>query len=144
MRWLAPATFALLVVASLITMVGTQIVRRQGLVVDVRTVTAAFTPNGDGLGDRAKVAFDIGRSQRVTVVIVDRKSRRIRTILDDAAVDENERVILLWDGLTDEGRPALQARYRVRFELLGQDRDVVPPERILLLRTPPVQEAEEP
>lgn len=141
-RWLAPATFAVLVVASLLAMVSTQLVRRQGLVVDVRAVTPAFTPNGDGLGDRAKVAFDLGRSQRVDVLIVDRKSRPVRRLLDDASVDEDERVILLWDGLTDEGRPARQARYRVRFELRGQGRDVVPPERILLLRTPPVPGAE--
>ena len=59
MTRLAQLTFALLVCATLGAFFVTQRLKRSPLVVRQRTVTDAFSPNGDGIRERASIRFSL-------------------------------------------------------------------------------------
>jgi hypothetical protein len=80
---LAQLTFALLVCATLGAFFVTQRLKRSPLVVRQRTVTDAFSPNGDGIRDRASIRFSLQRSDDVTVAIVDREGSVVRLLATD-------------------------------------------------------------
>lgn len=85
-------------------------------ITDVSARPTPFTPNGDGRGDRVRIAFRT--SERATVTVTVTKGRRtIATLLDAADVDG--RKVVSWDGTGAGGDPAPSGRYS--FEILAVD-----------------------
>ena len=68
--------------------------------------------------DNAKVEI-VGRDKVVT-----------RTLADSIALDSDQRVRCLWDGLDDGGEKAPPGRYRLRVTLPGEGREMVFPKRL--------------
>lgn len=79
--------------------------------------SGAFTPNGDGVNDRATASFDLfsvnGGALRVTAF--DLAGRRVATLLDDSAVAGPYAVA--WDGRNDSGHVVAPGIYLVRVEI---------------------------
>lgn len=68
--------------------------------------------------DEAQVEI-VGRDQAVT-----------RTLADSVALDEDQQVRCLWDGLDDDGEEAPPGRYRLRVTLPSEGREMVFPKRL--------------
>jgi len=77
----------------------------------------AFSPNGDGFHDRAKIRFRLEQPDRVTLTVVDAAGRRVRRLLDDRRVRAHRIVRFYWDVRKDAGRLSPPGRYRVRLAL---------------------------
>ena len=80
-------------------------------------VSGAFTPNGDGIRDRARIGFRSGRGDRASVTIVDGGGAAVRRLAAGRPVGPHHRLRLRWDGRTDAGGPAPPGTYRVRVTL---------------------------
>ncbi|HET6547015.1 MAG TPA: gliding motility-associated C-terminal domain-containing protein [Solirubrobacter sp.] len=80
-------------------------------------LASAFSPNGDGFHDRAKIRFRLEQPDRVTLTVVDRHGRRVRELLHDRRIRAHRVVRFYWDGRTDAARRAPPGVYRVRMAL---------------------------
>jgi hypothetical protein len=96
-------------------------------------VSGAFTPNGDGVRDRALIGFRSGRGDRATVTIVDAGGAAVRRLAAGRGVGPHHRLQLSWDGRTGAGAPAPPGTYRVRVALRrrGSTLELVTPIRLL-------------
>ena len=104
MTRLAQLTFALLVCATLAAFFVTQRLKRSPLVVRQRTVTTAFSPNGDGIRERASIRFSLKRSDDVTVSIVDREGSVVRRLAEDRRLPGGRPLQFVWNGRNDHHR----------------------------------------
>jgi hypothetical protein len=137
-RVLVPVLFAALVLATLAAFVVAQRVKRGGLVLDRVKVTHGFTPNGNGITDRARFRFRLTRPDEADVQIIDRDDDLVRTIASDRALRSYHYYVFRWDGRTDIGDPAPRGKYRIRVVLRNQGRTIVPEKTIFLRRPPPL------
>jgi hypothetical protein len=137
MTRLAQLTFALLVCATLGAFLVTQRLKRSPLVVRQRTVTDIFSPNGDGIRDRASIRFELKRSDQVTVSIVDREGNVVRRLAVDRRLPGRQALQFVWDGRGDNGRVVPDGPYRVRIGLRDQGRTVTLRRQITVDTTPP-------
>ena len=124
MTRLAQLTFALLVCATLAAFFVTQRLKRSPLVVRQRTVTTAFSPNGDGIRDRASIRFSLQRSDDVTVSIVDREGSVVRRLANDRRLPGRRPLQFVWDGRNAARRVVPDGPYRVRIGLRNEGRTV--------------------
>jgi hypothetical protein len=137
MTRLAQLTFALLVCATLAAFFVTQRLKRSPLVVRQRTVTTAFSPNGDGIRDRASIRFSLQRSDDVTVSIVDREGSVVRRLANDRRLPGGRPLQFVWDGRNTGGRVVPDGPYRVRIGLRNEGRTVTLRRSITVDTTPP-------
>ena len=137
MTRLAQLTFALLVCATLGAFFVTQRLKRSPLVVRQRTVTAVFSPNGDGLRDLASIRFSLKRSDDVTVSIVDREGSVVRRLANDRRLPGKEALQFIWDGRNQNHRVVPDGPYRVRIGLRNEGRTVTLRRQITVDTTPP-------
>ncbi|MXY84311.1 MAG: hypothetical protein F4Y91_20180 [Gemmatimonadetes bacterium] len=75
------------------------------LLINVRAEPPVFTPNGDGVNDRAELQYDltnVGRPTPLRVAIFDLAGRPVRHLYD--ALDQSGRFARLWDGRDDAGQ----------------------------------------
>jgi len=75
------------------------------LLINVRAQPPVFTPNGDGVNDRAALQYDltnVGRPTPLRVVIFDLAGRPLRHLYD--ALDQSGRFARPWDGRDDAGQ----------------------------------------
>jgi hypothetical protein len=152
-RVLAPAIFALLVLATLAAFAAAQRLKRESLVLDKVTFKplvdgeTVITPDGDGRADFARVRFRLSHSDRGIVQLIDRNDRPVRTftvkilskknrvtgrLAPGALLPSYKRLGFRWNGRTDTGRQAPTGPYRLRVKLLGEDRTLIPGGRIRL------------
>lgn len=85
-------------------------------------------------GGTAKVSFTLTRADSsADVLIIDSAGEQVRALQLDAdlAAGRHE---LSWDGLADDGRRVPPGPYALRVLLGEQDRDILPPGRIRVLR----------
>ena len=139
-RAIAPVVFALLVLATVAAFAYAQRLKREPLILDkvtfghafvtrtarVKHVTA-FTPNGDCLADNGRIRFRVTRSDRANVQIVDPDGRLVRTLARDRFLKRYR----FFDLPLGRPRPLRQARrrpgrYKLRVDLIGQDRALTP------------------
>lgn len=98
------------------------------LLINVRAQPSVFTPNGDGVNDRAELQYDltnVGRPTPLRVVIFDLAGRPVRHLYD--ALDQSGRFARLWDGRDDEGQLVPPGNYVFSVALdakTGQARSV--------------------
>jgi hypothetical protein len=130
------ALFVCLFAAALVAAAIVGAARTSDLILEVaHDFPARFSPDGDGEDDVARITFFVRESDAdASVYIVGRDLAPIRTLDEHAALEADDRVTYTWDGRTDDGDPAPIARYRLRVVLPGQDRDMVFPQRIDLIR----------
>jgi hypothetical protein len=137
MTRLAQLTFALLVCATLGAFFVTQRLKRSPLVVRQRTVTDVFSPNGDGIRDRASIRFSLQRSDDVTVSIVDREGSVVRRLATDRRMPGRRPLQFFWNGRNQRGRVVPDGPYRVRIGLRNEGRTVTLRRQITVDTTPP-------
>ena len=150
-RFLAPAIFALLILATVAAFAVAQRQKRKPLVLDKVTFAplvhgqTVITPNGDGHADLARVRFRLTRSDHGVVQLINRDDRPVRTftvkiispkgrvtarIPPGGLLQSFKTLGFRWNGLLAGGRPAPTGPYRLRVKLPGQGRDMVFPLRI--------------
>jgi hypothetical protein len=148
---LAPAIFALLVLATVSAFAVAQRLKREPLVLDKLTLRplvngeTVITPNGDGHADVARVRFRLTKSDHGIVQLIDRNDRPVRTftvkilsskgrvtarLAPGALLPSYKTLGFRWNGRTGFGRPAPTGPYRLRVRLFGEDRTLVPGGRI--------------
>ena len=137
MTRLAQVTFALLVCATLGAFFVTQRLKRSPLVVRQRTVTDAFSPNDDGIRERASIRFSLQRSDDVTVSIVDREGSVVRRLANDRRLPGGRPLQFVWNGRNQNGRVVPDGPYRVRIGLRNEGRTVTLRRHITVDTTPP-------
>ena len=137
MTRLAQLTFALLVCATLGAFFVTQRLKRSPLIVRQRTVTGIFSPNGDGVRERASIRFELKRSDQVTVSIVDREGSVVRRLARDRRLPGGRPLQFVWNGRGDNHRVVPDGPYRVRIGLRDQGRTVTLRRQITVDTTPP-------
>lgn len=143
----AALVFALLVLATVAAFAWAQRVKRDPLVLDKVTYVAVpvlhpkhpihpFTPNGDCRNDRLRIRFRTTRSDHGTVQVVKPNGRVVVTLARDTFLKRYHFHTFIWDGRQRGGGIAPPGRYKLRVELLGQERVLVPPGSIHLHPSP--------
>jgi flagellar hook assembly protein FlgD len=133
---LAAAVFVLLVGATIGAFFAAQALKRQAPLLRYRASTAAFSPNGDGVKDRAQIRFKLPEAAEVTVTILDEDGGTVRRIATNEYRGEGEQSFA-WDGRTDENLVAPEDTYRVRVGLRAEGRAATLPNGIKVDLTPP-------
>ncbi|MBA3865707.1 MAG: hypothetical protein H0X42_05075 [Solirubrobacterales bacterium] len=139
----AAIVFALLVLATVAAFAWAQRVKRDPLVLDKVSYVAVpilhpqhpihpFTPNGDCRDDRLRIRFRTTRSDRGTVQVVVPSGRVVITLARHTFLKRYHFHTFVWDGRQRGGGIAAPGRYKLRVELLGQERVLVPPGSIHL------------
>ncbi|MDX6652114.1 MAG: hypothetical protein QOG09_454 [Solirubrobacterales bacterium] len=123
-RWLTAVLFAALVVATVAAFAYAQRAKHRDLLLDRVRVTQDFSPNGDGRRDVAYLRFRVSRPDRANVAIVDETGRTIRSIARDKPLRSYFYWVFEWDGRDDAGHVAPADAYRLRVDLLGQNRQL--------------------
>ena len=150
---LAPAIFALLVLATIAGFAYAQRLKREPLILDKVTFLpevrgeTVITPNGDGRADVARVRFRLTRSDHGIVQLIDRDDRPVRAyvvkilsekgrvtgrIAPGQELPSFKTLAFRWNGRQGGGRVAPTGPYRLRVRLLDEDRTLVPGGRIRL------------
>jgi hypothetical protein len=125
-----------LFLATLCAIVAIQRVKDAPAVLRRVHVTPVFTPNGDGWRDRLAVRFLVGRSDDVSVAVIDPAGRVVRRLADQRPLTTGRFLRLYWDGRTAAGALAPPASYRVRVQLERRDRTIVLTQRARLSDRP--------
>jgi hypothetical protein len=120
----ARLAFAALVLATVGAFFVTQRLKSSPPLVVRPHISSVFSPDPDARVRRAKVSFWIVRGDDVSVSIVDREGRIVRTLLDGFHLPERVRIRRWWDGRTSSGAVAPDGRYRVRVALIHQGRTI--------------------
>jgi hypothetical protein len=148
---LAPLIFALLLVATLGAFAAAQRLKREPLILDKLTLgplvrgEPLVSPNGDGCREAARISFRLSVDDRGRVEIIDKDERTVRTLPVDV-LNKRGRVAesvpaggtmpaymtlrMRWNGRDGSGRVVSTGPYRLRVVLIGEDRSLVPLERI--------------
>jgi hypothetical protein len=133
----ARIAFVLLIGATFGGFFVAQKLKQSPRIVRAHIFSRGFSPNGDGLRDRASIRFQITKRDEVTLSLVDARGDVVRRLLRDARVPVHRRVQLWWDGRSDRGILAPDGYYRVRVTLRRQGRSVFIGKRIKLDTTAP-------
>jgi hypothetical protein len=143
----AALVFALLVLATVAAFGWAQRVKRDPLVLDKASFAGApvldpkhpvesFTPNGDCRYDRIRIRFRTTQSDDATVQIIKPGGRVVITLAREKFLKRYHFHTFYWDGRQRGGGVARQGRYKLRVKLLNEDRTLVTPGVIRLLRAP--------
>jgi hypothetical protein len=130
-----PVLFVALLFASVVTAAAVLHARTPDLALQVTHFTTTVSPGGQGPESDARIGFFVRESDPdATVEIVGPNMEVIRTLYRGPLVADRP-VSLTWNGRADGGDVANpHHRYRLRVILPGQDRDMVYPRRITLVR----------
>ena len=99
-------------------------------------VDRVFSPVCECARDSATVSFVLRRRARITVDLLDRDRRSIRTLVRDIQ-EPRGRVSYVWDGRDDLDRVVAEGIYRPRVRLRRHGRTIVLPNPIRVDTTPP-------
>jgi hypothetical protein len=144
----AALVFALLVLATVAAFGWAQRLKRDPLVLDRVTFVGApllhpkhpvhsFTPNGDCRYDQIRIKFRVTQSDHATVQVVKPGGRVVITLARDKFLKRYHYFSFPWDGRQRGGGIAPAGRYKLRVQLLAQERSLVPPGVISLHQVPP-------
>ena len=133
-RLLAPLLFAALVAAAILSLAVVQSARRVGVVVDEYSVERAFSPNGDGHAESARIKFRARRlASGVTVRVIDENGDVVRTLDRGVSLSQRDRLYRFdWNGRTDAGGLASPGLYRAEIVIPDGDREIDSPGHIQL------------
>jgi len=132
--YLAVVLLSTVVVAALASLALIQEARQRGEVLDLVEVTSSFSPEAR---QRARIEWRQRRSSDDSDVLIINTARRpVRTLLDggELAGDDREQVFH-WNGRTDAGDFVPPGLYRVEIVLEDQDREIVPEQSAIRVRS---------
>jgi flagellar hook assembly protein FlgD len=133
---LAAAVFLLLVVATIGAFFAAQRLKHQDPLLRYRASDRAFSPNGDGIKDTARIRFRLPEADDVTVTILDDDGGAVARLATNQPLGTGAQ-LFRWNGETDEGLLAPEDEYRVRVGLRDEGRTNTLPHSIKLdLQTP--------
>ncbi|MEA2398018.1 MAG: hypothetical protein QOK25_1574 [Thermoleophilaceae bacterium] len=132
----AQVVFALLVVATVGAFFVTQRLKTGQPVVKRLALQRYFSPNGDKRKDRASIAFNLPKGDRVTVDVVTAGGERVRRLADDRELSRGHHR-LSWNGRADDGTVPPDGTYYVRITLRRQGRAATGARGIQLITRPP-------
>jgi hypothetical protein len=136
---LAQVLFAVLVLATGAAFLLAQRIKQQPKAVDARTITRVFSPNGDGANDVARFSVRLRRADDVDVTVLDRQTdHEVRRLLVARHMPANRPVYFTWDGRTDAGARAPDAKYKLLITLRNQGRSSIANKRFTLDTRPPL------
>ena len=133
---LAAAVFVLLVGATIGAFFAAQQLKHQPPLLRYRASDRAFSPNGDGVKDSARIRFKLPEADDVTATILDEDGGQVARIATNQPLGKGEQT-LRWDGRTDENLVAPEDTYSVRIALRDEGRANTLPHEIKLDLTPP-------
>ena len=133
---LAAAVFLLLVAATIGAFFVAQRLKQQPPLLRYRASDQAFSPNGDGVKDSARIRFMLPEADEVTVTILDADDGRVARVARNEPLPRGEQEFE-WDGRGSDGIVAPEDTYRVRVGLRDQNRTNTLPHEIALDLTPP-------
>ena len=128
---LAAAVFLLLVVATIGAFFAAQRLKHQDPLLRYRASDRAFSPNGDGVKDTARIRFRLPEADEVTVTVLDEDGGRVAQLATTKPVGKGAQ-LFRWDGRTDNGLLAPEDEYRVRVGLRDEGRTNTLPHEIKL------------
>lgn len=99
-------------------------------------VDKLFSPLCECRTDRATISFRLRARDRITVTIIDRRGRVVRTLVTDRA-EPSGRVSLVWNGRGETGNVVPDGSYKPRVELARSRRTIVLPNPIRVDTRPP-------
>jgi hypothetical protein len=102
-------------------------------------VDKVFSPVCECARDSATISFILRRRGRVTVDLLDRDRRSVRTLVRDRD-EQRGRVSYVWDGRDDRDRVVREGVYRPRVRLQEHGRTIVLPNPIRVDTTAPAFE----
>lgn len=122
--------------ATLAALYSNQRIRREGLVLDSIHVSGAFSPDGNGHRDRAKISFRIKGPDEINLDILDADGQPVRRLAAARLLADRVPTVFHWGGRTDAGELAPPGIYKLRIEELRRDRTITPSEHIRLVVPP--------
>jgi hypothetical protein len=134
---LAAAVFLLLVGATVAAFFAAQRLKSENPLLRYRASDRAFSPNGDGIKDSARIRFKLPEGDDVTVTILDQDGGAVARVARNRYLPKGE-VTLRWDGRGDDGVVAPEDTYRVRVGLRRHGRTNTLPHEVELDLTPPL------
>ncbi len=112
---LVRVVFAALVLVTAGAFVLTQVLKTEmPVVLRFSVAPIYFSPNGDGVRDRARVGFDLSETAEVSFSIIDMNGNEVRELVDDRELAGDKRWRFWWDGRDDEGNVVPDGVYRLR------------------------------
>jgi FlgD Ig-like domain len=141
-RPLVRAVFALLVVATIAAFLVTQQLKSEfPLVLRFAAEPKRFSPNGDGVRDRARLGFDLTERARVRFSVMDSEGNEVRRLVDDrelrGSTKRSIRHRFWWDGRDDDGRRVPDGVYRMRVARRDEGRVIDSLKEITVDTRPP-------
>ena len=133
---LAAAVFLLLVAATIGAFFAAQRLKSEKPLLRYRASDRAFSPNGDGIRDSARIRFKLPEADDVTVTILDEDGGTVSRLANNRRFPAGE-VTLRWNGQGDENLVVPEDTYRVRVGLRRHGRANTLPHSIELDLTPP-------
>ena len=128
--------FLLLVGATVAAFFAAQRLKSEKPLLRYRASDRAFSPNGDGLKDQARIRFKLPEGDDLTVTILDEDGGAVARVARNKHFPKGETTVL-WDGRGDDGVIAPEGTYDVRVGLRRQGRTNTLPHEIDLDLTPP-------
>lgn len=123
-------------VATIGAFFAAQRLKREKPLLRYRASDLAFSPNGDGIRDSARIRFKLPEGDDVTVTILDEDGGTVARVARNRRLPKGE-VTLRWDGIGDDGLTAPEDTYRVRVGLRRHGRTNTLPHSVQLDLTPP-------
>ena len=151
----ARAVFALLVAACFVAFFLTQRLKHTPTAVQRFKLTPFFSPTPSGHVKEAHISFRLGRTDAVTVTIVDSSGSDVATLVRNRPLTRYKQFSLRWNGRTGiarrytliaggeagytllpatHGPLAAEGEYRVRVSLRGAHTSVLSPRSFTLVR----------
>lgn len=134
---LAAVVFLLLIVATVAAFFAAQWLKHEPPLLRQKGGDRAFSPNGDGVKDTARITFKLPKPDDVTVTILDEDGGTVARIADNKHLAGKTVHTLRWDGRTSEGSIAPEATYSVRVSLRHGGRTDTLERKIELELNPP-------
>jgi hypothetical protein len=152
---LARVVFALLVVACFAAFIVTQRLKHTPTAVQDFKLTPFFSPTPAGHIKQERISFKLARADDVTVTILDSSEHVVATLVRDRPVARYKQFSLRWNGRegtasahavtlgpegttivtpVNTGPPAPAGEYHVRVALREQNRSVISPNGLTLVR----------
>jgi hypothetical protein len=134
-RFGPPALVTLLVVATAIAFAVTEHLKLEPVPITSTRVTKQFSPICRCDTSKARIAFSLRRSERVTLLIVGPKGGETRRLIDSE--DEPSGPLhVIWDGRDNSGQLAPNGNYHARVHL-ANERLWIPLPNVIQLDTQP-------
>lgn len=130
------AVFALLVIATFTAFFVAQRLKRADAPISVLHLTEVISPNRDGVKDRARIVFKLGQTDQVSIDVVDRAGRSVRSLIDGKRLAAGT-YPRSWNGRDDDGRRVPDGSYRLQLALTRRGRSVESSQAVRVDTTPP-------